>query len=114
MLNRLSLFSLPPSIFLVPPARQARRDYAFLTPATYSSDFATFTFAEGTTITLDGNLLDLSGALPIPGVGQKYIHVELTDGAHKVEGSSPFSIMVIAYDDFVSYAFTGGLNLSKR
>ena len=103
-----------PSIFLVPPARQARRDYAFLTPATYSSDFATFTFAEGTTISLDGNPLDLSGALPIPGVPQKYIHVELTDGAHKVEGSAPFSIMVMAYDDFVSYAFTGGLNLSKR
>jgi hypothetical protein len=103
-----------PSIFLVPPARQARRDYAFLTPATYFSDFATLTFAEGTSITLDGNPLDLSGALPIPGVAQKYVHVELTDGAHKIEGSAPFSIMVIAYDDFVSYAFTGGLNLSKR
>ena len=42
-----------PSIFSVPPARQAR-DYAFLTPATYYSDFVTITFAEGTTLTLDG------------------------------------------------------------
>ena len=103
-----------PSIFLVPPARQARRDYAFLTPSTYYTDFATLTFADGTTITLDGEELDLSGAQSIPGVPQKYIYVDLEDGAHKIEGSGPFSIMVIAYDDFVSYAFTGGLNLSKR
>ena len=103
-----------PSIFLVPPARQARRDYAFLTPATYYSDFVTITFAEGTTLTLDGEVLDLSSALPIQGAPQKYIHVELDDGGHTLFGTAPFSIMVTAYDDFVSYAFTGGLNLSKR
>jgi hypothetical protein len=103
-----------PSIFLVPPARQARRDYAFLTPATYYNDFATITFAEGTEISLDGRVLDLSNALPIMGANQKYIHIELDDGSHKLQGSAPFSIMVMAYDDFVSYAFTGGLNLSKR
>lgn len=103
-----------PSIFLVPPARQARRDYAFLTPGTYFNDFVTITFSEGTQISLDGQPLDLSAALPISGVDQRYIHVELSDGGHRLEGTNPFSIMVFAYDDFVSYAFTGGLNLSKR
>jgi hypothetical protein len=101
-----------PSIFLVPPVRQARQDYVFVTPATYHSDFVTITFAEGTNITLDGQPLVLSNALPIRGATQKYIHVELDDGSHKIEGSAPFSIMVMAYDDFVSYAFVGGLNLT--
>ena len=103
-----------PAIFLLPPARQARRDYAFLTPDTYFSDFATLTFTEGAQITLDGQMLDLSNSLEIAGASQRYIHVELTDGPHQIQGSSPFGILVVAYDDFVSYAFTGGLNLSKR
>ena len=102
-----------PSIFLLPPIRQTRRDYNFLTPSTYFTDFAVVTFAEGAVISLDGALVDLSGATSIPGSSYRYIYLDLIDGSHKLEGSSPMGLVVFAYDDFVSYAFTGGLNLRK-
>jgi hypothetical protein len=40
--------------------------------------------------------------------------VTLSDGAHRIQGDQAFGILVLAFDDFVSYAFTGGLNLMKR
>ena len=103
-----------PAAFLAAPVRQYRSDYAFLTPNTYYSDFATISFNEGTQITLDGVMIDTSGALSISGGGAQYLHVPLTDGAHQLRGSSPIGITLFAFDDFVSYAFTGGLNLTKR
>jgi hypothetical protein len=59
-------------------------------------------------------MIDTSGALSISGGGAQYLHVPLTDGAHQLRGSSPIGITLFAFDDFVSYAFTGGLNLTKR
>ena len=103
-----------PSIFLATPTRQLRSDYTFLTPDTYYSDFVALTFPPEAEISLDGVSLDLSQAQSIENSTSQYIYVELTDGAHHVESSSPFGIMVFAFDDFVSYAFTGGLNFTKR
>ncbi len=104
-----------PAIFLVPPDRQYRQDYAFLTPATYANDYLTIVADPGATIELDGAPIDLGDAVPVPGSNRAYKHVRLErDGPHRVAGNRPFGILVFAYDDFVSYAFTGGLNLEKR
>ena len=35
------------------------------------------------------------------------------DGVHHMQGDRPFGIRVAAFDDFVSYAFTGSLDLRK-
>ena len=103
-----------PAIFLVPPSRQFRNDYRFLTPDTYYSDYVTLTFTAESSIILDGMPVDTSNARPIPGSTNQYLHVELNDGAHHITSDQPFGITVFAFDDFVSYAFTGGLNLTKR
>jgi hypothetical protein len=103
-----------PAIFLVPPSRQLRQEYSFLTPGTYYADFVALSFNPNTQITLDGAMLDLSDASTINGSEALYKYVELSDGPHKISGTAPFGIMVFAYDDFVSYAFTGGLNLTKQ
>ena len=103
-----------PSIFLVPPEYQFRRDYAFLTPTTYFVDLLTVVAPQGTALVLDGQPIDLAGAIAIPGSNQVYTHIELADGPHRISGDQPFGILVYAYDDWVSYAFTGGQNLIKR
>ncbi len=104
-----------PSIFLVPPARQYRNNYSFLTPETYFVDYVTVISSTSNQILLDGNPVDLSSATAISGSSQSFIHIPLAqDGPHRLEGTQPFGILVFAYDDFVSYAFTGGLNLTKR
>ncbi|MEE2643476.1 MAG: IgGFc-binding protein [Myxococcota bacterium] len=103
-----------PAIFLVPPVRQFRSRYQFLAPDTYANDFVTLVFTNGTQIELDGAPVDLSGAESIGESGYLYQHISLEDGAHRLGGTAPFGILVFAFDDFVSYAFTGGLNLTKR
>ena len=103
-----------PSLFLVAPDRQHRADYVFLTPNTYAVDYVTLVAPPGTTLNLDGAELDLAQAHPIPGRDRVVLHVPLIDGVHRLTGSHPFGIVVYAYDDFVSYAFTGGLNLEKE
>ena len=99
-----------------PPERQLRRDYVFLTPATYANDFLTITTPPENMITLDGQVINLAGATAIPGspfCRQTHVLLE-RDGSHTIVGQSPFGILVYAYDNYVSYAYTGGLNLTKR
>ena len=102
-----------PAIFLVPPDRQFRRDYTFLTPGTYFSDYVTVVSPPNNDLLLDGVAVDLADATRIDGSGYVFKHVALDDGAHTMQGRAPFGIVVYAYDNFVSYAFTGGLNLTK-
>lgn len=103
-----------PAAFLAAPIRQYRADYAFLTPDTYFSDYVTIAFNEGTQITLDGEVVDTSAAQTVTGSQTRYLHVTLEDGPHQMRGTAPIGITLFAFDDFVSYAFTGGLNLTKR
>ncbi len=104
-----------PAFFLLPPQEQFRSNYPFLTPATYALDYATVIAPQGTRITLDGAPVDLTAVDHELITTQGYIraHIPLDDGPHFIEGSAPFGLIVYAYDDFVSYAFTGGLNLAK-
>jgi hypothetical protein len=103
-----------PAIFLVPPDRQFRSDYAFLAPATYASDFLTVITPPGARLVLDDSPVDLGDAVAVPGADVVFKHIPIVDGPHRVQSDRPFGILVFAYDDFVSYAFTGGLNLRKR
>lgn len=103
-----------PAIFLLPPEYQYRRDYAFLTPTTYFVDYLTVVAPPDATLTLDGQPLDMNNSILVPGSTQVYKHFEVSDGPHRIEGDQPFGILVYAYDDYVSYAYTGGQNIIKR
>lgn len=106
-----------PAFFLVPPEEQYRSDYSFLTPATYFVSYLTVLIQPGFTVSLDGQELDLTQfdyeILPERNIARAHIPVE--PGPHFVESQNqiPFGIIVYGYDDYVSYAFTGGLDLTK-
>ncbi len=103
-----------PAIFLLPPEYQYRRDYAFLTPTTYFVDYLTVVAPPDANLTLDGEPLDMNNTILVPGSTQVYKHFEVSDGPHRIAGDQPFGILVYAYDDYVSYAYTGGQNIIKR
>ncbi len=103
-----------PAIFIVPPDRQYRRSYTFLAPDTYAHDFVTVIAPFEATIFLDGAPLDLKPATAIPGSDHAFLHVPIADGPHRLDGDQRFAIVVFAYDDYVSYAFAGGLDLGKE
>ena len=112
-LNAFGSHAGDPALFLVTPDRQYRRDYAFLTPDTYFSDYVTVITPMGNELILDDVPVDLGDAIPIVGSPFVFKHISIDDGPHRIVGRGNFGILVYAYDDFVSYAFPGGLNLTK-
>jgi len=103
-----------PAVFLVPPDRQYRREYTLLVPDTYANDFVTIVSPAENEIILDGAPVSLADATPIPGSQFVLKHIQVTDGPHNLLGRGPFGVWVYAYDNYVSYAYTGGMNLTKR
>jgi len=104
-----------PAFFLVPPEEQFRTEYTFLTPATYFQSYVTVLIRPGFTVAIDGQSLDISQLdyEAVEGRDVARVHIEVSDGPHKIEAPIPFGIVVYGYDDYVSYAYTGGLDLAK-
>lgn len=107
-----------PAFFLVPPDHQFRSEYSFLTPETYHVDYVTVTVSAGTkTVELDGETIQLQEEetyREFPDLGVARAHLEVDPGPHRISSELGFGIVVYGYDDYVSYAYTGGLNLTKR
>jgi hypothetical protein len=103
-----------PSMLVAPPIRQLRASYEFLAPTTFFTDEVAVFAPAGSTFNLDGQDRPLVRQQDIPGTGWIFGYLGIADGPHLIQGSHPFGLLVFAYDDWVSYAFTGGLNLDKR
>ncbi len=105
-----------PAFFFAPPEEQYRTSYTVLTPQTYYQNYVTVTILPGYTLTLDGETIDLTtldSYEELPELGVARVHIPLTEGPHTMRSLAPFGIVVYGYDDYVSYAYTGGLNLTK-
>ncbi len=104
-----------PAFFLVPPEEQYRTSYTFLTPKTYFQNYVTVTMQPGFGVELNGEMVRLEDhdfeALEEEGLVRA--HIPLEEGPHTISSLVPFGIVVYGYDDYVSYAYTGGLNLTK-
>lgn len=128
-----------PSVVIVPPTQQYRRDYVFLTPDKYAFDFVTIMATAGTRILLDGEPLpdhcttspadgierrpgdpepelvihrcQLSFPRVTAGPNSRVLSNEQNDGVHTLLADREVGIIVYGFDRFVSYAYAGGLNL---
>lgn len=128
-----------PSIIVVPPIEQYRRDYIFLTPDKYAFDFVTIMADAAATILLDGKALpetckttpadgiersadapqadwvvhrcQLSFPLVTRGPNSRVMPGDQHDGVHTILSDRPVGIIVDGFDRFVSHAYPGGLNL---
>ena len=117
-----------PAVMALPPTEQYRREYTFLAPTTYESNYLNLIHQVGAEIILDGEVVSdetmgQSNRLPHLVVANRNIGdrvwqmsvVEIGPGAHRVESASGdrFGITVYAYDRDVSYAYAGGMDLAK-
>ncbi|MFW5966297.1 MAG: IgGFc-binding protein [Persicimonas sp.] len=107
-----------PAYYLVPPEEQYRPEYSFLVPSTYHQSYVTVTAPPGVSIELDGESVDLTDHDYVHDEDNGWVtaHVPVDAGPHYIasENQIRFGIVVYGYDDYVSYAYTGGLNLKKR
>ena len=121
-----------PSLAQMVPVDQFRKNYSFLTPDTYYADYVTVIYKETSVIELDGvqinttllgpyganELVEVSGE--VPGSGYASMTIKLARGAHMMRSLNAvnpsaegdrFGIFSYGYDDYVSYAYPGGLDL---
>jgi hypothetical protein len=120
-----------PAMTAVPPTEQFRDNYTFLTPATYALQYVNIIHPVGAIIELDGEMVgsvSMGNAnrlpyvqrgfedIPIGSGAWRLTIVKLAAGAHDIKSLSGdrFGIMVYAYDDYVSYAYPGGMDLTKQ
>jgi hypothetical protein len=100
--------------FLLPPAVQQFRDsYVFLVPDQYALNFVTLIAPTGEDVTLDGTTIPASSFTPVGGGSTwSYRLVDsLAGGVHTADASQNFGIVVHGMDEYISYAFSGGIIL---
>jgi hypothetical protein len=91
------------------PIEQVLPRYVVVVPGTWITDVAVLARPTGAQITLDG--VPIVNALFVPGADSGYegARVPVSDGSHGCDGDqSPFSIIILGYDEFDSYAYLGG------
>ncbi len=108
-----------PAMFLLPPVRQFRRDYSFITSPTFQKTYAVIIAPKSATLSYQD--LNLSpdrvvSSHTITSQGQEWeiLNISINSGLHSISSNRPFGLIVYAYDDYVSYAFPAGLDLSNN
>ena len=103
-----------PAMMLIPPAEQFRKDYLFLTPGSYVSNYATIIMTKGESPVLDGSAV--TNIHEIEGTNFSYAIVDLGSAFknHTLTcEKNPCGLFVYGWEQDVSYAYPGGLNFEK-
>lgn len=105
-----------PAFFILPPVEQFRTNYSFVTAPTFKKTYAAILSPERATVALDGRQISArrrleSKLITLDGQRWRLYSIALDPGVHQLVATEPVGIIVYAYDDYVSYAFPGGLDL---
>jgi hypothetical protein len=103
-----------PAMVLEVPERQYRRDYSFVIPATYTSNYVQITAHADATILLDRNPLT-STRSQITGSPWTVLRQRITPGSHTLVTTDPAGVglKVVGVALYTSYMYPGGLDLSR-
>ncbi len=110
-------FTGDPSLVIFPSAEQHRKDYVFLVPSTFRTNFFVLAKPVSGSFTVDGRALgEFAGCQvepigPVHGVNYEQVTCPVTEGQHTVAGTEAFGITVYGYYNVGSYAFAGGSDL---
>ena len=100
-----------PSQLLMPAAEQFRKDYVFLIPPSWQTNWIVIAKPTTATVMLDGAAPQGCKTGPI-GTVQNVDYEQLTcpgaEGHHTVSADQPFGLSVYGYYNVGSYAFVGG------
>ncbi len=101
-----------PAMVQLSPVEQFLPRYVVLVPSEFPEDYLVLTRPTGATITLDG--------APVPdadfasaGGGFEVARVLVADGVHSLDGTAPFSVVVVGYGFANSYAYLGGASTGE-
>lgn len=105
-----------PSQIMIPAAEQHRKDYVFLVPGTFQTNWAVFSKPVDANVMIDGIPLtgvEFSSCTKAPigmvaGTMYEQVTCPLIDGKHTASADKPFGLSVYGYYNVGSYAFVGG------
>ena len=100
-----------PSLGVSVPIEQFRRDYDFLAPRSFPSNYVNVVAPDAAAIQLD--LVAIPPGVSIEGTGFTLHRVPVGGGPHHIEGDLPFGITVYGYAPATSYLYMGGLDLEE-
>jgi IgGFc binding protein len=103
-----------PSMALAVPVAQYRRDYQFVAPVSYATNYVNITAATGAAIMLDGQPVPLTAFSVIGTSGFSVARIALprvADATHRASSDQPFGNSVYGYGSDTSYWYPGGLDL---
>ncbi len=102
-----------PAFMLLIPVEQYRTDFVILTPAEYAENYINVTVPTGASVEVDGEEIP-PGFFTIIGSGEYSVYRQLVPpGTHTIRASEPAGVIVYGWDQYVSYAYTGGLDLEE-
>jgi len=99
-----------PAFVLNVPTSRFRKDYVLLTPDGYNTNYVNVIRPAGVEVKLNGAVI-VQAFTPV-GAGQfEVASVPVNPGVQSVESAEPFGIIAFGFDNAVSYAYPGGLDL---
>jgi hypothetical protein len=103
-----------PAMVAMAPTEQYLPRYVILVPATWINDVAVVTRPIGKPIQLDGAPIPDASFNPVASSGFEVARVPVGDGVHVFDGGDqPFSVIIVGYDSYDSYAYLGGTGTGK-
>jgi hypothetical protein len=96
------------------PVEQYRPNYVVLVPPNWQNDFLVVTRPTGSSVDLDGAPIADNLFVPVGDQNDptpwEVARIGVPDGVHTLEADQDFSVTVVGYDSYDSYAYPGGLN----
>jgi len=103
-----------PSMIYVNPVEQFLPLYVVLVPTTWQEDALVITRSSGVGVLLNGAILPDAKFSEVFGTDYEVARITVEDGVHTVESEDNdhgVGVIVIGWDSFDSYAYTGGMGM---
>jgi len=102
-----------PAFMLLIPLEQYRTDFVVLAPAEYAANYINVTVPTGASVQVDNEDIP-PGFFTLIGSGEYSVYRQLiTPGTHTIRSSERAGVIVYGWDQYVSYAYTGGTDLQE-
>jgi hypothetical protein len=104
-----------PSMSLAIPVEQFRTSYLFTAPTSYALNFASIIAVQGTSVQLDGRLIEADEFTQVGDSEYGVAQVVLDDrtSVHSLEADEEVGLTVYGYGWYTSYMYPGGADLDR-
>lgn len=102
-----------PAMVQLSPTQQFLPRYVVLVPSEWTTDVLVITRPAGAAIDLDGDMIANAEFYDIDDGEFEVARLVVADGIHTLESDTGFSVVIVGYDEYDSYAYLAGSGTGK-